>query len=254
MQFIENKGYYLGGTQIALNSPDTFIAREDARMYRRLRHIALAAALLLSAQAQSLPLTVTGFEYPGPTTVQITNTSPTTSANVYAGGFRATAGGDWFTAWCVDIFQQTIIGETVNDYSLENAVSALGASKIDALGRLATLAYGAINNAATSGAFQIAIWEIINEVTGNPYNLAAGNFKASNGSNGAIALAQSWLDNLGAGPSLFTIDFWKSPTRQDLIVFRPIVSVPEPAGIALLALGLLTATWAWRRRLAQIRR
>lgn len=212
----------------------------------------MAAGLVLSAlfaaPSMALPLVVTGFEYPSnPTTVRIKNVNPSEDANVYAGGFLTSAGGDSFTSWCIDIFQQTNFGQTVNDYSKTSALAALGAAKTQALGQLATQAYSQITNAATSGAFQIAIWEIVNETAGNLFNLSSGNFKVSNGTNGSIALAQNWLNNLG-GPSSYTMDVWHSRTRQDLLVFNH-TTVPEAGSLTILGLGLLISGFVVRRRM-----
>lgn len=212
---------------------------------------AMAAGLLLSAlfatPSMALPLVVTGFEYPSnPTTVRIQNSSPAVNSNVYAGGFLTEAGGNSFTSWCIDIFQETKFGQMVNNYSQTSALAALGAAKTQALGQLATQAYAQITNAATAGAFQIAIWEILNETAGNVYNLATGNFKATNGSNGSIAIAQNWLNNLG-GDNHYTIDVWQSRTRQDLAVFNR-VTVPEAGSLTMLGLGLMIAGFAVRRR------
>ena len=209
--------------------------------------IAVGASLLLSVQAVALPLLVTGFQYPsGPTTALIRNGSPAVKANVYAGGFLTDAGGNSFTSWCVDIFQSTNFGQTAYDYSLAVGATALGAARSDALGRLATRAYGSVTNAASSGAFQLAIWEIVNETSGTPYNLASGNFRASNATNGSRALAQNWLNNLGSA-NQYAVSVWQSPTRQDLAVFKR-VTVPEAGSLTMLSLGLVAAGIARRRK------
>ena len=213
---------------------------------------AIGAGLLLSVQAVATPLIVTGFEYPNsPTTAHIRNTAPGVNVNAYAGGFLTDAGGNTFTSWCVDIFQHTYFGETVNNYSLTNGASALGAARADALGRLATEAYGSVTNAASSGAFQLAIWEIVNENSGNPYNLGAGNFRADSVSNGSLTLAQQWLNNLG-GVNHYVVSVWQSQSRQDLAVFER-VSVPEAGSLTMLGIGLLAAGVARRRQMATAR-
>lgn len=210
----------------------------------------LGAGLLLSVQAVALPLVVSGFEYPSqPTTARIQNTSPGLSANVYAGGFLTDAGGNSFTSWCVDIFQHTYFGQTVNDYSLTDGSTALGASRADALGRLATQALPLVNNAAASGAFQLAIWEIVNETAGGPYDLTSGNFLASNVSNGSLGLAQSWLANLGS-LNHYVVNVWRSNSRQDLASFDR-VTVPEAGSLTMLGLGLLAAGFVRRRSLSR---
>ncbi len=209
--------------------------------------LSIAAVILsLSSQAGATPITVTGFQYKGtPTTVQIKNAIPYENANVYSGGFATTDGSSSFLSWCVDIFQNTYFNQTSTYYSLTSGLSALGASKADALGRLATEALGMVNNAATSGAFQLAVWEIVNETTGNPYNLKSGNFKASKASNGSLTLAQTWLNNLPVTSS-FSVSVWQSPTKQDLAVFKP-ATVPEPGTIAMLGLGLFGISFASMR-------
>jgi hypothetical protein len=207
---------------------------------------AVGAGLLLSVQAVALPLVVTGFEYPsGPTTARVQNGSPAVNANVYAGGFLTDAGGNSFTSWCVDIFQHTYFGQTVNDYTLTDGATALGAARSDALGRLATQALASVSNAASSGAFQLAMWEIVNESSGNPYDLAAGNFRASSVSNGSLAVAQGWLSNLGS-VNQYAVSVWRSGSRQDLAMFDR-VTVPEAGSLTMLGLGLAAAGLARRR-------
>lgn len=216
-------------------------------MKRASHFSAVGAGLLLSVQAMATPLIVSGFEYPNhPTTAHIRNTTPGVNVNTYAGGFLTDAGGNSFTSWCVDIFQHTYFGQTVNNYSLTGGASALGAARSDALGRLATQAYGSVTNAASSGAFQLAIWEIVNENSGNPYNLSAGNFRAQSVSNGSLTLAQSWLNNLGT-VNHYAVSVWQSRTRQDLAVFER-VSVPEAGSLTMLGIGLLAAGVARRRQ------
>lgn len=208
---------------------------------------AIGAGLLISVQAAALPLVVTGFAHPGsPTTARIQNGSPAVNANVYAGGFLTDAGGNSFTSWCIDIFQNTHFGQTVNDYTLTDGATALGAARTDALGRLATQALASVNNAASSGAFQLAMWEIVNETSGNPYSLTAGNFRASSVSNGSLALAEGWLGNLGS-LNQYAVSVWRSGSRQDLATFDR-VTVPEAGSLTMLGLGLAAAGLARRRR------
>jgi hypothetical protein len=213
---------------------------------------AIGAGLLFSAQAGAVPLTVTGWEYPSNVTqATIRNNSPYEQSRVYAGGFVTNAGSESFISWCVDIFQNTYIGQTVNDYNKATGVAALGATKANALGRLATHALGSVNNSATAGAFQLAAWEIINE-TNSSWNLTNGNFRASDVTNGSRSIAQGWLNALAGVTSLYNVHVWQSRTRQDLAVFER-VSVPEPATLALFIVGLGGAAFAVRARRAAVR-
>lgn len=216
--------------------------------------LGLAGALLMAGHAQAIPLKATGFEYAsGVTQATIVNTSPALNKRVYAGGFvmqnLATNGS--FVAWCVDIFQPINFGETVNDYSLTTGVAAFGAGRSDALGRLATLALGQVNNAATSGAFQLALWELVNELTGNALSLSANNFRAGSVTNGSATTAQNWLNGIGNVTSQYTVSVWQSRSRQDLVVFER-VPVPEPGSLALAVVGLgLVLTLQRRQQLAR---
>ncbi|MEP7156837.1 MAG: PEP-CTERM sorting domain-containing protein [Betaproteobacteria bacterium] len=206
----------------------------------------LATIGALSAPASATIITVTSFAQPNPTTVHIQSGTPNTSEYVYAGGFNTTNGTSSFVSWCVDIVQNTYLGVGVNNYTLVNAasVSQIGAARADALGRLATQYLGQVNNATTSAAFQLAAWEIVFETAGNPYNMSGGNFLAWGASDNSIGLAQTWLNNL-PGSSTYSVSVWSSPTHQDLAVFT---NVPEPATLGLLAIGLIGAGFAKKRK------
>ena len=197
---------------------------------------ALVSAVLACAAAPALasPITVTGMQFASPTTVFINNLAPAETAYVYAGAFNTNDGTSNFASWCVDIFQSTYFGPTINNYNLVSGATALSAARADALARLATQSLSLVNNAVTSAAFQLAIWEIVNERAGTPYNLSSGNFTAWAASSPAITVAQGWLNNL-PGTSTYAVNVWQSATHQDLAVFT---QVPEPASLGLLGLGL----------------
>jgi hypothetical protein len=199
---------------------------------------AFTAVLALSAvqPAAAMTITVTGMAYASPTTVNIHSSSPSENLRVQAGAFTVFDGSKTFDAWCADIFQRTSFGEHVSDFAAGSA-SLFSAAKVSAMTRLATEALGWVVDGKTSGAFQLAVWEILNESTGNPYNLDAGNFSANGATDGSIALAQTWLTNLPVA-STYTLNFLVSPTHQDLAVFEKSAVVPEPGSIALLGLGL----------------
>ena len=178
---------------------------------------ALVSAVLACAAAPALasPITVTGMQFASPTTVFINNLAPAETAYVYAGAFNTNDGTSNFASWCVDIFQSTYFGPTINNYNLVSGATALSAARADALARLATESLSLVNNAVTSAAFQLAIWEIVNERAGTAYNLSSGNFTAWAASSSAISIAQGWLNNL-PGTSNYSVDVWQSATHQEI--------------------------------------
>lgn len=207
--------------------------------------LAIASSFAAHPAAATI-ITVTGFSTPNTTTVRIGSVSPATTEYVYAGGFNTTDGTNSFVSWCVDIMQDTYLGQpSPNDYTLVNAASVaqIGAARADALGRLATQYLGQVTNGTTAGAFQLAAWEIVFENAGTGYNLGSGNFTSWGASDGSIGLAQTWLDNL-PGTSTYSVGVWQSPSRQDLAVFT---QVPEPATLGLFAVGLIGLGLAKRK-------
>lgn len=224
-------------------------------VYRKaLSAIAVAIGACAAMQAASATtITVTGMEYKNPVSATIhwsqNGWQPLREA-VNVGAFNATVGNVSLEAWCVDIFQQTTFGSAVGDFSSASAdtiLSTLGQFRVAALQNLAAEALNQVDNAKTSAAFQLAIWEIVNE-TGSAYDLSTGAFTVSDVSkNDVSSLAQGWLDNLPT-TSNYKFDLWTSPSHQDLISFKaPATSVPEPGTIAVGGLGVLALAMSRRR-------
>ncbi len=101
-----------------------------------------------------------------------------------------------------------------------------------------------VTNSNTSAAFQLAVWEIVNEsgVT-NPatYSLSSGTFKATSA---AATQTEIWLHGINlAGPVTQTLSVWAQPgaqgsslsRSQDLAVFA---RVPEPQTYEMMLAGL----------------
>jgi hypothetical protein len=203
--------------------------------------ITASVGAVLSGTANATPITVltSNMFYSAPDAVTINSARGNIHESVYSGAFSTavTNQSDLFAAWCVDIYQATNFNESVADYTRVTGVTALGVSKANSLQLLANESLGRVHDSRTSSAFQLAIWEIVNE-TGSTFDLTRGTFSATGSSYGAIELANSWLTGLSSGGAVTRYDLavLASPTRQDLAFFR---QVPEPGTIALLALGIL---------------
>jgi hypothetical protein len=116
-------------------------------------------------------------------------------------------------------------------------------------------------NIANGAAFQLAVWEIVNDYTeggsNHNLNLGGGSFQASGN---AVSTAQGWLDtignNNGVTPDNYLIGY-TSETSQDQIALIPgadlttsvVVASPEPATAVLCVMGIAgMCTAGYRRR------
>lgn len=152
--------------------------------------------------------------------------------------------------WCVDVFH-TIQSAKYTDGNLGN-LSTYISTKLSnpnfSAGNLQSLVnqrYTGVTQAANntySAAFQLALWEIVNETSGT-YNLSSGSFEAQGFSASAISLAQTWLALSGPVTGnynvkyLFDFNGEASPNTQNLITMSP-VPLPAASLLMLSALGL----------------
>jgi hypothetical protein len=146
--------------------------------------------------------------------------------------------GDDFIAFCLDLGQTLASPATYMVKTLSE--TGFGAAVTNTIDRLFTAHYASLGTDATNNAaFQLALWEIIDETSGT-YDVTTGSFSATSSATG---LANTFLDTLGNATGGYTITFYESGTSQDLVGASPI---PLPAGAPLLLTGI--AGFAWMRR------
>lgn len=219
--------------------------------------VALGSSLALQPVAADI-LRYQGSEWGSVTTSGLSNEpspplpSPITSQpNAGAFSMRNLTAGGSFAAWCVDITTWLNTSNSGASYTLTSGAnfyssSTRGAEIVADLGRLASQHLASVNTRSESGAFQLAMWEIVYE-NSETYGLGSGNFRVSSASNGARSLANSWLSNLGDGTPTMTLSVWASSNSQDLAVFN-VTPIPEPEIYAMLAAGLGILGFVGRRR------
>ena len=174
------------------------------------------------------------------------------------GQYQGQLNGKTFLTYCTDVFEPFAFNTTYTDYFVAATGSANGftAKQADLLGKLYTVAdNGAsakVDSLNETVAFQLAVWEIVNETSSklsitNDSN--RGLFYVQSGATSEqMSLANSWLGKAQAATSSsFQVTRLASKGHQD---FLTVSQVPEPSTYALMCAGLGAMAWVARRRRA----
>lgn len=204
--------------------------------------------------------------------------SPTTVALGSFNMVNQTSPGLDFKAFCIDIFNNVNVGGTYSYNTTTTptpAWSALTENRINYL--FSTYVTPLADD--TPAAFQLALWEVINEGDNTVLSLTNGDFRASGGNLNAAqysaveGLLQD-IQNNGSGPSTaeYNYTFYKgfpssgiSTAKVGVIPAQMLMSwkakgicegddpdcfttdVPEPMPLALLGIGLLAIGFVLRK-------
>lgn len=187
--------------------------------------VAILAGAASAANAITVPLSKSGSGYFGDENwgTSVSRTIGTSVYNGRAGAFHLTDGINAFITFCIEPGVYINLREVFTVFE-----DAPVADKID---RLYNAAYHEVVDAISASAFQIALWEVITETSGE--------YDVTNGHHSAIApsstLANLFLDRLetaGTGKYKYTV---YSNSGQDQLTATP---VPLPASAVLLLAGL----------------
>lgn len=195
------------------------------------------------SHAATTTLQYQGAAYPSYQSFNVTaapDVGSPSAKSVAAGGFnmKDTATGGSLIAWCLDVFNTL---KNTFTYTNSNGGPSVNfnASHTSDLQKLVDQRYSLVNNATSSAAFQLAVWEIVTE-NGNTYGLGAGDFKVNSGNATAIALANDWLKLDGNKTGSYKMNFFLDPTNNSTQDLLSVSAVPLPGAAVLMlsALGL----------------
>lgn len=179
-----------------------------------------------------------------------------------------------FNVWCVDIYHWMINGtvtytvgsasDLATELSLLRPGTPGGSLRVSQLTRLANEVYSSVNTKTESAAFQLAVWAITYgtaDRSGNYHidtldpGFHVGSSTTVNSAFGV--LANQWLANLGTAATTgnYKLSYLNDGAReftQDVVVFSKLPdfvrTIPEPASIALLSLGLIGIGFVRRKQ------
>jgi hypothetical protein len=148
-----------------------------------------------------------------------------------------------FIAWCIEV--NIPIDDAPTQYQTNGP--RLAPEREDLLSRLFTGYADRADNDIGAAAFQLAIWEIVEESSTlvADFDLTDGLFTAASSRQAVVNRANRWLGRLDHFDPEYRINYFRSANSQDLITAAP---VPLPASALLLAAGIGGLAMFRRRR------
>jgi hypothetical protein len=142
-----------------------------------------------------------------------------------------------FEAFCIEIEQHPW---ATNPYT-----RTIMSTADERYGNLSRLYANWYDIAKTSGlataAFATAIWEIQYDSKGS-LNFKAGEFRVNVGPQAVLDLANQMISSVQSSNTVFNqwqFTIWANPVDQDLLEGKVVATVPVPATLSILGLGLL---------------
>lgn len=199
---------------------------------------AAAASIVLSlaAGAASAATITADYARGNGTYVDITKSSVGRRNDIYAGNFvlDPTNGPD-IISFCVDFAHWIADGVTYDVKSL--AQSGFSSTVQSRIGSLFSSFYGTLGDSSVqTAAFQVALWEIVDEKPNKSLNLKNGRFRVKNSQ--IRTLAQQMLDTMGPDTGEWDLTFYDANGNQDQMSATKAPptggTVPLPAGLPLM--------------------